>query len=91
MAFIRRKRVGGSVYHMVVRSRRVEGTVKQEVLAYLGTHPTIGAALAAVEAEMRWHDETYRHDSSEWVPHRAQKLRERRRVLRTLQQDTGLP
>jgi hypothetical protein len=43
--FIREKVAKGQVYYQVVRSDRVDGRVRQTVLASLGTSPTIAEAV----------------------------------------------
>ena len=40
--YVRKKRVNGRDYHYLVRSRRVDGKVRQEYLEYLGAaEPTL--------------------------------------------------
>ena len=45
MAFIRGKRKKDSVYYYIVESKRVDGKVRQKVLAYLGQCPTVDEAI----------------------------------------------
>lgn len=42
--FIRKKKIGGKVYHYLVKSVRVGDRVQQKVLAYLGEHDNLEAA-----------------------------------------------
>lgn len=55
MAFIRQKqtRRGTPVYY-VVENRRVDGRVRQRVVAYLGRETTLGDAIAAMEKRIGW-------------------------------------
>ena len=58
MAFIRTKRMPkGSPKHYLVTSERVEGKVRQRVLAYLGDYATVEAALESLPVDImltRW-------------------------------------
>ena len=58
MAFIRAKQRRGKdgrvlTYYQLVENRRERGRVRQHVLAYPGTHPTLAALIAAEEEELR--------------------------------------
>jgi hypothetical protein len=44
VAFKRKKRIDGVEYYYLVEGTRVNGKVKQRVIAYLGKHKTVGAA-----------------------------------------------
>lgn len=44
MAFVRKKRIDGVEYFYLVEGTRVDGKVRQRVIAYLGKHKTVGAA-----------------------------------------------
>jgi hypothetical protein len=55
MAFIRVKWIGDHSYHYLVEGHREGGAVRQVVLAYLGRHATVAAALEAAEAKLRDH------------------------------------
>jgi hypothetical protein len=43
--FVRTKRQGWRTYHYLVRNERVDGRVRQRVIAYLGKYPTVELAL----------------------------------------------
>lgn len=45
MPFVRTKLVKGIRYHYLVEAYREDGKVRQRVLAYLGEHETVKAAL----------------------------------------------
>ncbi len=53
MAYVRKKRVKGGVYHQLVESRRVDGEPRQKVLVHLGGHPTVDDALKKWPREIR--------------------------------------
>ena len=36
MAFLRKKKISGKVYYYLVQNSRIDGKVKQKVIAYLG-------------------------------------------------------
>jgi hypothetical protein len=44
VAFVRKKRIDGVEYHYLVQGTRIDGKVKQRVVAYLGKHRTVEAA-----------------------------------------------
>jgi len=44
VAFNRKKRIDGVEYYYLVEGTRIDGKVKQRVIAYLGKHKTVGAA-----------------------------------------------
>lgn len=44
VAYIRRKKVDGNWYFYLVEGTRVNGKVRQRVVAYLGKYATVGAA-----------------------------------------------
>ena len=44
VAYIRKKMIDGVQYHYLVEGTRVDGKVKQRVIAYMGKHKTVGAA-----------------------------------------------
>jgi hypothetical protein len=58
--FIRKKTVAGKTYHYLVKSVRVDGKVKQQVLAYLGTHDTVESAYRAASGAQRRKLEKFR-------------------------------
>jgi len=63
MPFVRTKTIKGIVYHYLVESYRDEGgKVRQRVLAYLGVHPTVEAALAHWRSEARTADNMEREE-----------------------------
>jgi hypothetical protein len=41
MAYVRKKRVGKSEYYQLVEGKRVDGKVRQRVIAHLGKHDSI--------------------------------------------------
>ena len=52
--FVRKKTIKGQTYHYLVKSVRVKGKVKQQILAYLGVHETVESAYkAATGAQKR--------------------------------------
>lgn len=54
MAFIRtKKNKSGNLSYHVVQSKRDGSKVRQEMLCYLGSSPTIGEAIAAAENRER--------------------------------------
>jgi hypothetical protein len=53
MPFIRTKLVKGIAYYYLVESYREDGKVRQRVLAYLGKHSTVNAALAYWRKQVR--------------------------------------
>jgi hypothetical protein len=55
MAFVRTKWIGDHGYHYLVEGHRKGGEVRQVVLAYLGRHATVEAALEAALAKLRDH------------------------------------
>ena len=57
MAFIRYKTVKGKRYYQVVRNYREDGQHRQEVLAHLGVHDSIEAAMASVHRKLKTHSE----------------------------------
>jgi hypothetical protein len=52
LAFVRPKRVRGYTYYQLVRNYREEGKHRQEVLAHLGHHDTLEAAILAEERKV---------------------------------------
>ncbi len=52
MAFVRAKVKGGQRYYELVENHRVDGKVRQTMIAYLGSHPTLPIAIAATEEEV---------------------------------------
>jgi hypothetical protein len=50
MAYVRKKRVGKYEYYQLVEGKRVDGKVRQRVIAHLGKHDSIGAARIEVSA-----------------------------------------
>lgn len=44
VAYIRRKKVDGNWYFYLVEGARIDGKVRQRVIAYLGKYETVGAA-----------------------------------------------
>ena len=52
MAFIRKKQQKGKSYYYLVVNQRDGGKVKQKVIAYLGKHATLEAALQAMQQRM---------------------------------------
>jgi hypothetical protein len=50
MAYVRKKRVGKYEYYQLVEGKRVDGKVRQRVIAHLGKHDSIGAARIEVGA-----------------------------------------
>ena len=55
--FIRKKKIGGKVYHYLVKSVRVGDRVQQKVLAYLGEHDNLEAA---------WEERNRAHSALSW-------------------------
>jgi hypothetical protein len=53
MAFVREKKINGRYYHYLVENRREGGKHYQAIMAYLGRHPTVAAAVRALQAELR--------------------------------------
>lgn len=54
MAFVRKKsKAGGSKYHQLVESRRVDGRPRQKVLVHLGAHATVDDALKRWPTEIK--------------------------------------
>jgi hypothetical protein len=49
MAYVRKKRVGKYEYYQLVEGRRIDGKVRQRVIAHLGKHPSLEAARAYAE------------------------------------------
>jgi hypothetical protein len=83
MAFIRRKRTTTGEVYQVVRSYRDGDRVRQQVLCSLARHPTIGAAIAAVDHHIRYFEQHGYPVADVW-PLRRQRLQ-------ALQRETGLP
>lgn len=52
MAFIRRKTINGKDKFYLVESKRIDGKVRQKVLAYLGESDTVESAIAEVEDQI---------------------------------------
>ena len=92
MAFIRRKvtRIDGGVVYQVVRSRRVDGKVRQEYITSL-SQPTIAASIARVEEEIALHRKAGHYEHEHWRRGFGEALEHRRQHLVTVQQETGLP
>jgi hypothetical protein len=44
VAYVRKKKIGDVYYFYLVEGSRVDGKVRQHVVAYLGKHETVGAA-----------------------------------------------
>ena len=44
MSYVRRKWIDGIEYFYLVEGKKIDGKVKQRVIAYLGKHETVGAA-----------------------------------------------
>jgi hypothetical protein len=44
VAFVRKKRIDGVEYYYLVEGTRIDGKVRQRVIAYLGKHETVGEA-----------------------------------------------
>jgi len=53
VAFIRKKRVNGREYYQLVENYRDDGKHRQRVLAHLGKHSTIEAAIEDLERSER--------------------------------------
>jgi hypothetical protein len=49
MAFVRRKTINGKDKFYLVENKRVDGKVRQKVLAYLGESDTVEGAIAELE------------------------------------------
>jgi hypothetical protein len=45
VAYVRKKKVKGQVYHQIVANHRVDGRPRQRVLLHLGNYPTVDDAL----------------------------------------------
>jgi len=50
MAYVRKKRVGKYEYYQLVEGKRVDGKVRQRVIAHLGKHDSIEAARLEIGA-----------------------------------------
>jgi hypothetical protein len=71
VAYVREKKVPGKdgrsySYYQLVEGKRVDGKVRQHVIAHLGKHPNIEAARAAAEA--------LRHNTEEISPEEELRL-----------------
>jgi hypothetical protein len=51
--FIRKKTIKGQTYHYLCKSVRVNGKVRQKVLAYLGTHDNVEDAYKTATGAQR--------------------------------------
>jgi len=54
-----KKNARGHVYHYLVSSKRERGKVRQTIIAYLGRHATVAAALEAMQREIQEAETSY--------------------------------
>jgi hypothetical protein len=88
MAFIRRKRTSAGHVYQVVRSVRVAGAVRQELLCSLGHWATLSAALAY---ERRGLAQLARlPGTSPWTESESARHRVRIAELERVQRETGV-
>jgi hypothetical protein len=98
MAFIRRKRTTAGHVYQVVRSSRVAGRVRQEVLVSLGSKATLGELLAELERRIG-QAERLREvaaaggvpGATDWLDQQLHADRTRAARLLAVQRETGLP
>lgn len=80
MAFVRRKNVRGYTYYQLVRNYREEGKHRQEMLAHLGHHESLEAAILAedrkVAADLAYYERriSYWLDEAEDIRRSAQRM-----------------
>jgi hypothetical protein len=65
--FVRTKRQGWHTYHYLVRSERVNGKVRQRVIAYLGKYESLEEALTELPIEIKFKNgiAESRHENAE--------------------------
>ena len=67
MAFVRKKIVKGQTYHYLVESRWEDGSPRQKVLAYLGTHSTVKAAYGHWKRQLKVADGSEKRHAREML------------------------
>jgi hypothetical protein len=72
MSFVRIKRQGWRTYHYLVRNERVEGRVRQRVIAYLGEFESVEVALHRLDFLYRVH-----HGNAQDERERAEQWRKK--------------
>ncbi len=92
MAFIRTKRSSAGTVYQVVRSERHGKQVKQTVLASLGRHTTLEAAIAAEQRWITGWEECLQNIGSDPSVSKAARLAYARLArLEQARAETGLP
>jgi len=67
MAYVRKKRVGKYEYYQLVEGKRVDGKVRQRVIAHLGKHDSIEAARLEIGAGVVSKDAGGEQEGRYWI------------------------
>jgi hypothetical protein len=73
LAFVRRKKVRDYTYYQLVRNYRKEGKHRQEMLAHLGHHDSLEAAILAEERTAATMRELKFDPYCEWLARKSQE------------------
>ena len=83
MAFVRRKKVHGYTYYQLVRNYREEGKHRQEMLAHLGHHESLEAAILAEDRKVAADLAYYERRISYWLDEAEDIRRSARRMYQS--------